>query len=158
MESSVQSQMYIFLITLLGGTLIGFTYDLYRLFRYYSRPKKVKTYIQDLMFWILLSIGIIIFVNRVNEGELRGFIFIGFSMGIVLYSRLLSKTVIKYISHTINFIIARIKRILKAIFNPFKAVMVKLSLRVRNIKKYLNIPKLLYNNTIKNIKTVIKKK
>lgn len=158
MESSVQSQIYIFLITLLGGILIGLTYDLYRLFRYYSRPKRVKTYIQDLIFWIFLSIGIIIFVNRVNEGELRGFIFIGFTLGILLYSRLLSKTVIKYISYVVNFIIAEIKCTIGIVFNPLKSVARKLSRGIKNVKKYLNIPKAFYQNIIKSVKTVRKKK
>lgn len=151
METTIQSQIYIFLVTLLGGMIIGLTYDLYRLFRYYSRPKRVKTYMQDLIFWMFLSIGIIIFVNRVNEGELRGFIFIGFTIGILLYSRLLSQTVIKYISYIINAIIYKIKLILEVIFNPFKVVIAKFKSKVGNIKKY-------YNNTSKNMKMILKKK
>ncbi len=158
MESSIIGQVYIFLITLLGGMAIGLTYDLYRLFRYYARPKRVKTLLQDLMFWMLLSIGIIIFVNRVNEGELRGFIFIGFTIGILLYSRLLSRTVIKCISYTVNIIVLKIKSILNILLNPFRTIVGKCKQEVKNVKKYLKIPKVCYNNAVKGVKTVLKKR
>lgn len=158
METSVQSQTYIFLATLIAGIVIGLIYDFYRLFRYYSRPKKIKTFIQDLLFWLFLSLMIVIFVHHVNEGELRGFIFIGFTIGIILYSRLLSKKIIRFISYIIDLIIDKVKKIFKIIFRPFNLFKGEVKKVKRSFRKYLNLPKLFFSNTVKSINTIIKKK
>lgn len=158
METSVQSQTYVFLATLIAGIAIGLIYDFYRLFRYYSRPKKIKTFIQDLFFWLLLSFMIVIFVNKVNEGELRGFLFIGFIIGIILYSRLLSKKIIRFISYTIDFIIDKIKHMFKIIFRPFSLCKGRIRKAKISFRKYLNLPKLFFSNTVKSINTIMKKK
>ena len=158
MEATLQSQLYVFLLSLVGGVVIGLIYDFYRLSRYYSRPKRIKTFIQDLIFWLVLSIIIILFVNRVNEGEIRGFIFLGFTIGILLYSRLLSKKVIRFISYTIDLFIYRVKKIVRFILSPFRSISEKLFKTLRKIKKYLNLPGIFYANTMKSIKTIVKKK
>lgn len=158
MESSVQNQLYLFAITSLGGVAMGLVYDFYRLFRYYSRPKKFKTHIQDLLFWIFLSISIVIFVNKVNEGEFRGFIFIGFTIGILIYSRLLSKKIIKFISYIIDFIIIKVKSIIHGILTPIRVINTKLNKNIKDIRKYLSIPKIYYKNTIKDLRTMMRKK
>ena len=147
MEVSVQSQVYVFLSTLTAGIFIGLIYDFYRLFRYYSRPKRIKTFIEDLIFWLMLSLMIVLFVNRVNEGEFRAFLFLGFTLGIILYSRLLSRSVIKFISNIIDSIIFRSKKILGFMIYP-----------IRFIKKHLSVLKMFYYNLIKGIKTIAEKK
>lgn len=147
MEASVQSQVYVFLSTLTGGIFIGLIYDFYRLFRYYSRPKRIKTFIEDLIFWLLLSLMIVLFVNRVNEGEFRAFLFLGFTLGIILYSRLLSKNVIKFISNIIDGLIFKTKKVLKLMVGP-----------IGGLKKHFNIFKVFYHNLVKGMKTLLEKK
>lgn len=158
MESTLQSQLYIFLLSLAGGVIIALIYDFYRLSRYYSKPKRIKTFIQDLIFWLVLSLIIILFVNRVNEGEIRGFIFLGFTIGILLYSRLLSKKVIRFISYTIDLFISQVKKVMGFILSPFKSVRDELFKSLRKFKKYLNVPRIFYDNTMKSISTITKKK
>lgn len=158
MEISIQSQVHIFVITLLCGVLIGLIYDFYRLFRYYSRPKRIKTFIQDLIFWLLLSVIIILVVNKVNEGELRGFIFIGFTIGIIIYSRLLSKKIIRLISHIVDLIIANLKKSFKFILKPLLLLRRSAKNIFKDTKKYLNLPKIFYDNMVKSVKTISKKK
>lgn len=158
MEASLQGQIYIFLATLIGGLVIGLSYDLYRLFRYYFKPKRVKTFIQDLIFWLFLSLAIVLFINRVNEGEFRGFIFIGFTLGIILYSRLLSKYVIKFISYLIDLIIEKVLVIINLTLKPFKSFKLLIKNQFNRYKKYFNLPSIFYDNTKKNLKTMLKKK
>lgn len=158
MEASLQSQLYIFLATLIGGLVIGLAYDFYRLFRYYFKPKRVKTFIQDLLFWILLSLVIVLFINKVNEGEFRGFLFLGFTLGIILYSRLLSKYVIKFISQVIDLIIEKVVGVINLILKPFKKFKVSIKDQIHRYRKYFNLPAICYNNTKKNLKTILRKK
>lgn len=158
MEVSLQGQVYIFLATLIGGLAIGLSYDLYRLFRYYFKPKRIKTFIQDLIFWLLLSLVIVLFINRVNEGEFRGFIFIGFTLGIILYSRLLSKYVIKFMSYLIDLIIEKVLMVINLILKPFRNLKISIKIQFNKYRKYFNLPSIFYNNTKKSLKTILKKK
>ena len=158
MDSSVQSQIYMFITTLVCGMSIGAIYDFYRLFRYYSRPKRIKTFIQDLIFWLLLSAIIILVVDLINDGELRGFIFVGFTIGIILYSRLLSKKTIKTITYIVDAVIYRLRRLTQVIGAPFIEFRCEILKKSKIIKKYLNIPRLVYDNTLKSINTILKKK
>ncbi|AFS79370.1 spore cortex biosynthesis protein YabQ [Gottschalkia acidurici 9a] len=158
MDTSIQSQSYMFLATLYGGIVMGFIYDLYRIFRYYSRPKKVKTFIEDLIFWIILSAIVISILTHINWGELRGFIFLGFILGAVLYNRLLSKVVIKFISRILSFFITKISSIFKLIITPLKGAISKLQIYYAKIKKYFKLPSIFYDNIKKSVRTILKKK
>lgn len=158
MDSSVQNQIWMFLITLGCGISIGAIYDFYRLFRYYSRPKRIKTFIQDLIFWLLLSAIIILVVDLINDGELRGFIFVGFTLGIIMYSRLLSKKLIKVITYVIDALIYKFRRLIQVMGSPFREIKCRVTNKLRTIKKYLNIPRLVYDNTLKSVATILKKK
>ena len=158
MDTSIQSQIYMFLATLYGGIVMGFIYDLYRIFRYYSRPKKVKTFIEDLIFWIILSIIVISVLAHINWGELRGFIFLGFILGAILYNRLLSKVIIKFISRVVSFFIEKISYIFKFIITPFKRVVNRLQVYYAKIKKYFKLPSIFYDNIKKSVRTILKKK
>lgn len=116
----IHSQGYIFLSTLYGGIIIGFIYDIYRIFRYFFKPKKVATFIEDLIFWVIIAL-IALFVLIFNSwGELRGYEFLGFLSGAILYNKLLSKIVITILVNIIKVIIRVLKYLLDISLYPFK--------------------------------------
>ncbi len=169
MDSFVQNQAYIFFATLYGGIVMGFIYDLYRIFRYYLKPKKVATFIEDFIFWIIISVIFVTVILYTNWGEIRGYIFLGFFIGAFLYSRFLSKIIITAIVWIVNGIIKILKYILKFIFFPFRLIGSKLhnpynraKSRVnrlsKRIKRYLKLPFTLLKGLKKNIKTMFSKK
>lgn len=94
-KSSIYTEAYILLATLYGGILIGFIYDLYRIFRSLFHPKKLATYIQDTLFWGIITVVSLYVLLISNQGQLRFYNFLGFILGILLYYYLLSKAVIK---------------------------------------------------------------
>ena len=120
MGSTIGSEAYIFFVTLYGGIIMGFIYDVYRIFRYFFKPKKVATFIEDLIFWIIVSVVALIILFFSNWGELRGFEFLGFIGGAFLYHKLLSKLVITVIVYIIRYIIKAIRYIFGIILYPFK--------------------------------------
>ncbi|RKD33889.1 spore cortex biosynthesis protein YabQ [Thermohalobacter berrensis] len=120
MGTSVESQAYVFFTTLYGGIIIGFVYDLYRIFRYFSKPKKIATFIEDLIFWIIVSIIALAILIFSNWGEIRGYVFLGFISGAFLYSKLLSKVVITLLVKLINLLKKILKYVLDIILSPFK--------------------------------------
>lgn len=158
MEISTQAQVYVFLTTLYGGVIMGLIYDIYRIFRFYSRPKRVKTFIEDIIFWIILSILVVSIVMYTNWGELRGYIFVGFLIGAIIYNKLLSKKIIRFISRIVNFVLKKLRRLMNFITIPIREAKNKAKQNYNKIKKYLKLPSIFYDNIKKNIRTIRMKK
>ncbi len=169
MESYAHSQVYIFFATVYGGIIIGFIYDIYRIFRYFFKPKRVATFFEDLMFWISVSLVALYVLIFSNWGELRGYIFIGFLLGAFLYNKLLSKIVITILVHIVKAIANAIKYMFSIVIYPFKALMrllyspyqkgcKKVKKEYTNLKRKAKLPFRVVSDNIKNTKKIIFKK
>jgi len=106
----------------MGGMLIAFIYDLFRVKRKTIRTKTLGVVIEDFLFWILAALVMFSVVYYSNEGEVRGYIFIGTIIGAVLYALLLSRVIMKFFFAVIFLL----KKIFGAIWlvlsYPFKIV------------------------------------
>ena len=112
----VTNQAFLFLIFVINGLLIGLIFDIFRIFRISFKTKDIITYLQDILFW-LISGGIVLYSIFVfNNGEIRFFMFLGISIGVILYISLFSQYIIK----TNVFIIKFLKNILSKIFSFIK--------------------------------------
>ncbi|MGB4311829.1 MAG: spore cortex biosynthesis protein YabQ [Natronincolaceae bacterium] len=92
---SISQETHILLITICGGILIGFMYDLYRIFRGLFKPKKIATMLQDSVFWVFIFIAAFYVLVFSNEGAIRYYNFLGFALGAGFYGLSLSALVIK---------------------------------------------------------------
>lgn len=139
------SQQTIFLVSFLGGMLMGFIWDIYRLIRRYITLNKVGTAIGDILYWILnlyLGLNIIVYISW---GNIRSFILVGFLLGALLYFCLLSQIILKYLCFIADLIIKLIKYIIHVVIYPIKLL--------KNKLKILLIPyKIKTRNKIKSCK------
>lgn len=136
MNAVTVNQAYLFLIFILNGLLIGIVFDIFRILRRSFKTPNIITYIEDALFWII-SVSIILYSLFVfNNGEIRGFIFIGLLFGIALYMLFISKTIIKIFVKIVTFIKNIIYTIFKIIAFPIKKVGKILS---KTIKKFGNL-------------------
>lgn len=169
MDSFFESQGYVFFTTLYGGIIMGFIYDLYRIFRYYLKPKKVATFIEDFIFWIIISVVFLTVILYANWGQIRGYVFLGFFSGAFLYSKFLSKIIISTIVWILNGLIRILKYIFKVISFPFRLIGVKLRVPfskarskmrrlISRIKRYMKLPIVVLKNLKKNFKILLSKK
>ena len=78
------TQFNIFINFILTGFIIGILYDVFRILRKSFKTLDIVTYIQDIIFWILTGIILLYSIFTFNNGELRGYIFIGILSGVVL--------------------------------------------------------------------------
>jgi len=113
---STLQESYILLVTIYGGILIGFMYDLYRIFRRIFQPKKIATMIQDLIFWGVISIVAFYVLIFSNQGAIRFYNFLGFMLGSAFYQMLLSKLVIK----SLTFLLRMIKKFIYDMYQIIK--------------------------------------
>ena len=89
------NEIYIFLLFILTGMSIGILFDIFRILRKSFKTIDFITYIQDFLFWLLAGAILLYSIFSFNNGELRGYIFIGVILGIILYMLILSKYFVK---------------------------------------------------------------
>jgi len=78
-------QVYIFLITVYGGLVVGVAYDIYRLIRRAARKGRWLTVVLDVLFIITLGLIVLAVLYFANFAELRLFTFVGLALGFGLY-------------------------------------------------------------------------
>ncbi len=140
LQVSVSNQAYIFFCSILGGMLIAFIFDLFRIKRKAVETGNLLTYIEDLLYWIIAALVMFAVVYLANEGELRGYIFLGFVMGAALYILLLSRLVIKITL-----------KILRLGYKILKLLWTILSYPFKFLFKVLSIPAIFVLNFIRKL-------
>ena len=147
------NEIYIFSLFILTGMIIGILFDIFRIFRKNFKTIDSITYIQDFLFWILTGIILLYSIFAFNNGELRGYIFVGIILGIFLYMLILSKPFVRISSK----IISLMKKILSVPINFLNKYVIKplsnlLSRLLNWIKKIIkvNIPKINLKNKKKD--------
>lgn len=120
MMVSVNDQVHVFLYSIAGGMAIAFLYDIFRIFRKAVRPGRVAIYFHDFLYWLIAAGVMLLTVYRSNDGELRGFLFIGAFLGIVLYLLLLSKIVMSSVLFIIKIVVRVIKTVIFIISYPIR--------------------------------------
>ena len=129
---SVIDQVKLIIFSLLSGVITGVFFDIYRLIRGFGNPNKILTIIQDLLFWVLSSIVIFIFLMYTNEGYINFYVYVCLIIGVYLYLRLLSKSFIKlqYKSLKFNGKVFRVAR--NVILYPANLLFYKLKIKKKD--------------------------
>ena len=144
------NQIYIFAIFILYGLLTGLLFDFFRVLRKSFRTSNIITYIHDIIFWLIVGITLLFTIFRFNNGELRGYIFIGIGIGVSMYLLVFSRPFISISVVIVQFMKTAIQKyavipvkiclkfLMKIIFAPlhltltaFKRLMLKINLGLK---------------------------
>lgn len=112
----INAQVYSFLGTIIIGLVLGLFFDFYRVFRAIVKPKRILTYLGDFLFGILATIIVFLLLLYSNWGEFRLYVFIGMTLGLLLYFGLLSPWVVKGLIRLCRLIkkaLVQLKKLLK---------------------------------------------
>lgn len=142
-------------ISILNGILMGIIFDLYRALRYFSKPKKVLMFIEDLVFWIIIIITLFMLLVKTTDGILRGFFFVGSFCGLMLYMILLSKFLFSIFISIFKLILELISEIIKLLVHPFFK---GFSVFKKTLYKNISIMKVLFKEMIRYRKIISRKK
>lgn len=137
MPISVTHQVYVFLWSIAGGMLIAFLYDLFRIKRKTIKTHILMIYLEDLIFWILVAVILFLTVYLSNDGEIRGFIFLGTAIGIILYALTLSRLVMGLALLILRGICRALLFLWQVITYPFKLLFRILSIPGRGILRMI---------------------
>jgi spore cortex biosynthesis protein YabQ len=106
---TLAGQVYGFAATIAAGLSLGLFFDLYRLWRRATRPKKAVTALSDILFWIIVTPLTYVYLLMGNWGELRFYVFLGLLLGLFLYFAVFSVIVINLLvalGHYVGAIVA----------------------------------------------------
>lgn len=137
MSVSVANQANIFLMSVAGGIIAAFIYDLFRIRRRVIRACALLVHVEDLLYWMLAAVLFFITAYYSNDGEIRGYMFVGAGIGAVLYAFTFGRVVMKAFVTIISYIGFLLKAVAGVLFYPFRVmlgVFRRISFRiVRNI-------------------------
>lgn len=91
---TLSTQLYAFGIVMLAGISLGALFDVFRVIRGLLRPGFLATPLLDLLFWVVCTPVLIIYLLLANWGELRGYVAIALVLGFVFYKLFLSGIVL----------------------------------------------------------------
>lgn len=114
-------QVYIFFSSVIIGAIMGIIFDFFRALRRKGNTKNILVYIQDVLFWLIIAIMIIVSSFIINNGELRGYMLLGYILGAIIYIIIFSK----YIKCLFGIIFDFIEKIFSYIMLPFEKIMTK---------------------------------
>jgi len=132
---SVSTQAYIFLCAIVGGIVIAFIYDIFRVKRKAVKTSAIVIYVEDLVFWLIVVAVMFAVLFFSNEGEIRGYIFIGTILGIILYNLIFSRIVMAAFLFILKMLYKALMFLWRLAAYPFKILFKMLSLPARHISK-----------------------
>ncbi|MBU3196897.1 spore cortex biosynthesis protein YabQ [Clostridium algidicarnis] len=109
------------LFSILSGIITGVLFDFYRIIRGHNKNKVLAVF-QDLLFWILASIIVFIFLLYTNYALIVPYVYLYIALGIYIYLKLLSKYILK-VQYAIYRFIAKVFRVgFNHVFYPLKLI------------------------------------
>lgn len=100
--------------SLLMGAAMLALYDLLRVIRRVFPHGIVWISLEDAVFWILSAGWFFLRVGKANDGIIRFYIILGVALGALLYYRILSRPLMKYVTLFIRNIKKELKKVKKA--------------------------------------------
>lgn len=107
------------------GVFITFFYDLFRVFRRVVRHGIFWISLEDLVFWVMASVGIFYLLYYENNGAFRWFAVFGAGAGMVLYKKTLSEPLVKWTAKGINRVFRLLGRLLWKLAAPIRFLLKK---------------------------------
>lgn len=125
----IHNQVFVFLWSILTGAILALIFDFFRLMRRKGNTKNIIVYIQDVIFWILAMLIIVASAFITNNGELRGYMFIGYGIGAIFYILLFSKLFLK----TLGTILDILEKIFKIPEKFYRKIADKFRTKKKNV-------------------------
>ncbi|TYP50873.1 spore cortex biosynthesis protein YabQ [Thermosediminibacter litoriperuensis] len=93
--ADVDTQLLFLAGALASGAVAGLVFDVYRRIRNFLRPGPFLTALGDLAYWALTAAFTFYITYRINYGQVRGYLFLGFGVGLLFYITAVSPHVIR---------------------------------------------------------------
>jgi len=116
----MSGQGLLFLTTVAAGFAIGFVYDIFRIVRKTVPHSHLMVQVEDVLYWVAVSLLMFYFMLHRNYGEIRFFSIAGAALGMILYFYSVSVIVMKVSVAVIGFMQKVILAVVGILLAPFK--------------------------------------
>ena len=113
MVSSVYWEWEFLIQTIKLGVKAAFIYDAFLLFRMLIPHKRVIVSIEDMIYWMYITVIIFQLQMEQTNGILRGYSILGMVLGMGIYNKLLGENIIALAEKWISFVKMRLKSVRK---------------------------------------------
>lgn len=135
-------QIISFGYSMILGMIFGIFYDIFKSLRSVKKHKNFVIFIEDILFFFVVSIITLLFLIATTNGEVRGYILFGILAGFIIYILLFSKYIILIFFAIFKLIFTVVFTVLRGYYWLFEKI-------------YDKFRKILIN-TVKNLKKVLK--
>ncbi|SMC28326.1 spore cortex biosynthesis protein YabQ [Clostridium acidisoli DSM 12555] len=106
--------------SLVGGIFTGILFDIYRSIRGTEVVNKIIAFIEDMLFWILVSLIIFIFLFYKDGAILTVYSYAFIAIGVYFYFKILSKKFLPYEIKLFNHLVTNFRILYNIILYPFR--------------------------------------
>ena len=118
---SLDIQWYTITVMLMAGAGMGILFDSYRVISDHFKFPKWSLSVMDMLYWITSAFVVFRLLFLSNDGDVRGYVFVGLAIGAIIYATLLSQTY----SKLVLLLITVVKRIVQFIFRLIDYIIIK---------------------------------
>lgn len=151
---TVAFQSFVFSYTVYGGILIGIFYDLYRVIKGRKRNAGLITSLWDIVFLLATLFVIVWAIFSSNYGDLRAYVFIGFTVGFFLYEKILGRIAIAVFLFLKTSFVRFIRTTNSLLFKPFLFIFNLLLYLLSGFMRFVR-PKKIRLNKIKRMPKIL---
>ncbi len=109
----ITHEVFIFFQACILGAFFGALYDVFRIVRLSFPNPKFLVFIEDVLYFLIITLASFTFIVIQNSGYLRAFLVIGELLGAILYFFTVSIIIMK----SANIIIKLIRKVLLFVYN-----------------------------------------
>ena len=164
MEVSVSEQLYVFLAMSVCGACSGVVFDIFRVIRKTFSCSNLTTSLSDILFWLIISLGMFFALFSISGGEIRWHEAIGVVLGSIIYFLTISRLFMTVFGALMCFVVKIFLTILKIILTPlvFLYKMIKRPLywafvRLQRTAHRFSLLYVWVKNSFKKLRLVMKK-
>lgn len=125
MPLQLEIQFNIVIYSMLAGVITGILFDGYRLLRGFAIPKVIAI-IEDILFWILCSLVVFMFLLYTNYAFLGPYVYVFFGIAIMLYIKFISPYIVRAERGLGHGVFKSLRIGFKNFIYPFKIFMSKM--------------------------------
>lgn len=115
-------ELYVLLVTVYGGILMGIIYDFYRGIRSNFNRGRIIRIIEDMLFWSVVTITGFLILHKTNSYDLRYYNVTGFILGVIIYFNTVSKYILRFFCRLIRLILVIIINLYYSIIYPIHLI------------------------------------
>lgn len=109
MSDYIVYEARLLLYSIATGAGLMMVYDLFRIARIFLPHRVFVVGMEDMVYWIYAALMTFSLLYAQNDGELRAYVIAGVFAGMILYDRLVSRFLLKFLKNVRKYLTMKIR-------------------------------------------------